>query len=116
MDTHIHRLAERWGLSNGKSVEQTVGMRGEGLAWTRARLSCATTWAGVVGWGSGAGHCTLSVRLLCATDRVGAAAEAWGPWTSGPFAMTGAHASALAGLRSGPCTCGVVYGVMYGVV
>jgi endonuclease-3 len=23
VDTHIHRLAERWGLSNGKSVEQT---------------------------------------------------------------------------------------------
>ena len=24
VDTHIHRLAQRWGLSNGKSVEQTV--------------------------------------------------------------------------------------------
>lgn len=23
VDTHIHRLAERWGLSNGKNVEQT---------------------------------------------------------------------------------------------
>jgi endonuclease-3 len=23
VDTHIHRLAHRWGLSNGKSVEQT---------------------------------------------------------------------------------------------
>ena len=23
VDTHIHRLAQRWGLSNGKSVEQT---------------------------------------------------------------------------------------------
>lgn len=23
VDTHIHRLAERWGLSSGKSVEQT---------------------------------------------------------------------------------------------
>jgi endonuclease-3 len=23
VDTHIHRLAARWGLSNGKSVEQT---------------------------------------------------------------------------------------------
>ena len=23
VDTHIHRLAERWGLSNGRSVEQT---------------------------------------------------------------------------------------------
>jgi endonuclease-3 len=23
VDTHIHRLMERWGLSNGKSVEQT---------------------------------------------------------------------------------------------
>lgn len=23
VDTHIHRLARRWGLSNGKSVEQT---------------------------------------------------------------------------------------------
>ncbi|HMG91880.1 MAG TPA: hypothetical protein VK589_17610, partial [Chryseolinea sp.] len=23
VDTHIHRLAYRWGLSNGKSVEQT---------------------------------------------------------------------------------------------
>ena len=23
VDTHIHRLASRWGLSNGKSVEQT---------------------------------------------------------------------------------------------
>lgn len=25
VDTHIHRLAYRWGLSNGKSVEQTEG-------------------------------------------------------------------------------------------
>ena len=23
VDTHIHRLAARWGLSNGKNVEQT---------------------------------------------------------------------------------------------
>ena len=23
VDTHIHRLAQRWGLTNGKSVEQT---------------------------------------------------------------------------------------------
>ena len=23
VDTHIHRLAQRWGLSNGKSVKQT---------------------------------------------------------------------------------------------
>ena len=23
VDTHIHRLAQRWGLSNGKNVEQT---------------------------------------------------------------------------------------------
>jgi endonuclease-3 len=23
VDTHIHRLAERWGLSNGRNVEQT---------------------------------------------------------------------------------------------
>jgi endonuclease-3 len=23
VDTHIHRLAERWGLSSGKNVEQT---------------------------------------------------------------------------------------------
>ena len=23
VDTHIHRLADRWGLSNGKNVEQT---------------------------------------------------------------------------------------------
>ena len=23
VDTHIHRLAQRWGLSNGKSVQQT---------------------------------------------------------------------------------------------
>ena len=23
IDTHIHRLAQRWGLTNGKSVEQT---------------------------------------------------------------------------------------------
>ena len=23
MDTHIHRLAQRWGLTNGKSVVQT---------------------------------------------------------------------------------------------
>lgn len=25
VDTHIHRLAQRWGLSSGKSVEQTEG-------------------------------------------------------------------------------------------
>ncbi|MCL4169766.1 UNVERIFIED_CONTAM: hypothetical protein GTU68_006182, partial [Idotea baltica] len=23
VDTHIHRLAQRWGLTNGKSVKQT---------------------------------------------------------------------------------------------
>ena len=23
VDTHIHRLAQRWGLTNGKNVEQT---------------------------------------------------------------------------------------------
>ncbi len=23
VDTHIHRLAQRWGLTNGKTVEQT---------------------------------------------------------------------------------------------
>ena len=23
MDTHIHRLAQRWGLTSGRSVEQT---------------------------------------------------------------------------------------------
>jgi endonuclease III len=36
VDTHIHRLAQRWGLSNGKSVKQTEA--------DLKRLFAAETW------------------------------------------------------------------------
>lgn len=41
VDTHIHRLAERWGLSNGRSVEQTERDLKAAFpreAWIRAHL------------------------------------------------------------------------------
>ncbi len=47
VDTHIHRLAERWGLSSGKSVEQTE-------ADLKALLPPETWW--VVPW-VGRGTC-----------------------------------------------------------
>lgn len=40
VDTHIHRLAARWGLSSGKSVEQTE-------ADLKALLPQHTWWVGV---------------------------------------------------------------------
>ena len=41
VDTHIHRLASRWGLSNGRSVEQTerdLKRLFPPLAWGRLHL------------------------------------------------------------------------------
>jgi endonuclease-3 len=45
VDTHIHRLAERWGLSSGKSVEQTEADLKALLpedTWWAAQLELAT--------------------------------------------------------------------------
>lgn len=53
VDTHIHRLAERWGLSSGKSVEQTeadlkVLMPQD--TWCVALRYLKGGWVGPGGW------------------------------------------------------------------
>lgn len=51
VDTHVHRLAQRWGLTAGggstvSSVEQTVRGQGSCVQWSSSRHGYPTVWGG----------------------------------------------------------------------